>query len=110
MAASTEGDNVTKPIELLYFEGCPHSAIAEERLRTALHRLGRADTPIVKVAVDDPDHAERLGFTGSPTVRVDGQDPFATGTEAVAFACRVYVTPHGQSGSPTVQQFMEVLA
>jgi hypothetical protein len=101
---------VTKAIELLYFEGCPHSTIAEERLRTALYRLGRADTPVVKVAVEDPDHAERLGFTGSPTVRVDGHDPFATGTETVAFACRVYATPHGYSGSPTVQQFMDVLA
>jgi hypothetical protein len=43
-------------------------------------------------------------------VRVDGRDPFATGGEQVGLACRVYSTPGGLSGSPTVEQFMEVLS
>jgi hypothetical protein len=41
---------------------------------------------------------------------VNGQDPFATGEEQVGFACRVYAGPDGLSGSPTVEQFMAVLA
>ena len=97
-------------IELLYFDGCPNSAVAEERLRAALHRVGRGDVVVDRVHVYSPEHAERLGFTGSPTIRVNGHDPFATGNENVGYACRVYAGPGGRSGSPTVEQFMEVLA
>ena len=96
-------------IDLLYFDGCPNSAVAEERLRAALHRTGRGDVAVNRVHVDGPEHAERLGFTGSPTVRVNGNDPFATGDETVGYACRVYAGPDGPSGSPTVEQLMEVL-
>jgi hypothetical protein len=95
-------------IELLYFDGCPNSAVAEQRLRAALHRSGRKDVTVDRVHIDSPEHAERLGFTGSPTVRVNAHDPFATGDERVGYACRVYSGPGGLSGSPTVEQFMEV--
>lgn len=97
-------------IEFLYFDGCPNSAIAEERLRTALHESGRGEVPVDRIEVTSPEDADRLGFTGSPTIRVNGRDPFATGQEQVGFACRVYAGPDGLSGSPTVEQFMEVLA
>jgi len=97
-------------IEFLYFDGCPNSATAEDRLRVALRRMGRNEVAVDRIEVQSPEHADRLGFTGSPTVRVNGRDPFATGTETVGFACRVYTGPEGLSGSPTVEQFMEVLA
>lgn len=97
-------------IEFLYFDGCPNSAVAEQRLRDALHRAGRDDVVVNRRKVEDAEAAERLGFTGSPTVRVDGLDPFATGDESVGFACRLYAGPDGLSGSPTVEQFLQVLA
>lgn len=97
-------------VEFLYFEGCPNSATAEDRLRAALQRLGLGDVPVKRIEVEDLEQAERLGFTGSPTVLVNGRDPFATDRETVGFACRVYTSPGGRSGSPTVEQFMEVLA
>jgi hypothetical protein len=102
-------DDVRVTIEFLYFEGCPNSAVAEERLMAALHHAGRGDVLVHRIEVDDPEHAERIGFTGSPTVRINGLDPFATGDEKVGYACRVYAGPDGLSGSPTVEQFMEVL-
>lgn len=97
-------------IELLFFEGCPNTAVAEERLHEALRQAGRGDVEVHRVQVDSPEHAQRVGFTGSPTVRVDGRDPFATGAEQVGFACRLYLGPGGLSGSPTVEQLVEVLA
>ena len=97
-------------IELLYFDGCPNSAVAEERLREALHRSGRGDVVVDRIEVTSAVQADLLGFTGSPTVRVNGHDPFATTGERVGFACRVYAVPGGLSGSPTVEQFLEVLA
>lgn len=54
--------------------------------------------------------AEELGFIGSPTVLVDGRDPFARGGEPVAMACRVFRTPDGLAGSPTVEQLVEALS
>lgn len=105
-----KGDDVSMTIELLYFDGCPNWALAEVRLRAALRRVGRGGVAVNRVEVKNPEHAEDLGFTGSPTVRVDGRDPFANGEERVALACRVYAGPDGLSGSPTVEQFMEVVA
>lgn len=97
-------------VELLYFDGCPNWDVAEERLRVALDRVGHGDIVVDRIVVEDRDHADRLGFIGSPTVRVNGRDPFATGEARVGFTCRVYSGPTGPSGSPTVEQFMEVLA
>ena len=97
-------------VRLLYFDGCPHWTVAEERLRSALARVGRDDQSIQHVLVQTPEDADRLGFIGSPTILVDGRDPFANGDEQPALACRVFLIPDGRAGSPTVEQLMEVLA
>lgn len=97
-------------VELLYFDGCPNWTVADERLTYALTVVGRSDIMVTRRKVASAEEAEILGFTGSPTVRVDGHDPFATGIEPVGLACRVYATPEGLSGSPTLDQFMEALS
>ena len=97
-------------VQLLYFEGCPHRIVAEERLRSALATIGRPDQAVEHVLVESPEDAERLGFIGSPTILVDGRDPFARGTEQAALACRVFTTPDGLAGAPTVGQLVEVLS
>jgi hypothetical protein len=60
--------------------------------------------------VETAEQADDVAFTGSPTIRIDGTDPFATGTQQVGLACRVYPTPDGLAGSPTTAQLLEVLA
>jgi hypothetical protein len=60
-------------------------------------------------AIRDEAEAERVGFPGSPTVLVDGVDPFADPTAPVGFACRVYTTSGGQEGAPSVEQLCDVL-
>ena len=96
-------------VRLLYFDGCPHWVVAEERLRSALASIGRDDETIQRVLVETPEDAERLGFIGSPTILLDGRDPFATGNEQPALACRVFSTPDRRAGSPTVAQLVEAL-
>ncbi len=95
---------------LLYFDGCPHCTVAGQRLATALAEVGRGGESLRRVLVETPDDADRLGFVGSPTILVGGKDPFATGAEQPALACRVYDTPDGLAGSPTHEQLVEVLA
>lgn len=97
-------------VELLYFEGCPNWTVADEQLAQALTTLRRDDITVERRQVETTTQAEEFGFTGSPTIRVDGRDPFATGEQHVGLACRVYSTPKGLSGSPTVEQLVEVLS
>jgi len=97
-------------VELLYFDGCPNWNLADERLRQALTAARRDTITVRHRRVETIEQAEEVGFTGSPTVRIDGHDPFAVGGEQVGLACRVYTTPEGLRGSPTVEQFVEVLS
>lgn len=97
-------------VDLLYFDGCPNWAVSDERLTQALASLGRDDIAVHRRRVETAEEAVEVGFIGSPTVRVDGRDPFATGGEQLGLACRVYGTPDGLSGSPTVEQFIAVLS
>ena len=96
-------------VTIQYFEGCPNHHLAEERVAEALRRIGHS-SPVVRLElVADEAEAARLGFRGSPTVLVEGVDPFADPTAPVGFACRVYATPAGREGAPSVEQLVEVL-
>jgi hypothetical protein len=90
-------------ITLQYFDDCPNWRVADERLRAALDAVGRSD-PIDYVRVVTDEDAERLQFRGSPTILIDGRDPFGVPGSAVGLACRIYRTPSGLAGSPTVEQ------
>jgi hypothetical protein len=67
-------------VSLLFFDGCPHSRVADERLREALTQIGQPDTRIEYRTVTTPEQAEELRFRGSPTVFVDGATRSSTGT------------------------------
>lgn len=49
------------------------------------------------------------GFAGSPTITVNGTDIFPTGAPADDLACRIYATPSGLAGLPTLNQITEAL-
>ena len=97
-------------VELLYFDGCPSWKVADERLAEALQALGRADVVVERRRVETPEQAAEERFIGSPTIRIDGTDPFASGDEQVALACRIYDTSTGPSGSPDTAQLLAVLS
>jgi hypothetical protein len=88
-------------IELLYWEGCPSHPQALEELRAVLAELGRVDAGIVLRRVESEEEAARLGFSGSPTIRVDGVDPVPPPPgEPTGLTCRVYRLAGGRY-SPT---------
>lgn len=96
-------------IELLYFEGCPSTDVAERVLREALN-LEALDTEITLVRVETDEEASRLRFPGSPTIRLNGEDPFPVPEqERWALSCRTYVTPDGLRGAPTVEMLRPAL-
>lgn len=98
-------------VALLYFDGCPSWHETDDRLRQALEATGHADTTIRYVLVSTPEEAETMQFRGSPTVLVDGTDPFAQPGMAVGLTCRLYRTEGGGlAGCPTLDQLMDALS
>ena len=96
-------------VELLYVDGCPHLAEADARIRAALEAVGRGGLAIEQVLVSSQDEAEAMGFLGSPSVRIDGEDPFTEAGAAAGLSCRLYRTDRGSDGAPSVEQLTEVL-
>ncbi len=89
-------------VELLYFDGCPGYRKAERSLKAALSREGiRSEVELVAVNTDEEAAAQK--FPGSPTIRVDGRDLFASSTgerDDWSLGCRVYATPEGLKDHP----------
>lgn len=89
-------------ITLLYFPDCPHWRTTDERLRSLAAE--QPDVTIARLVVDTDDAAQAVGFRGSPTIHIDGIDPFADPTAPVGLSCRLFATPSGYAGSPTLDQ------
>jgi hypothetical protein len=87
-------------IELLVVADCTHEAPTAQLLRRALDDVGLPTTRFTTVVVIGHEHAEQLRFTGSPTIRIDGVDPFAEPASLPRLACRVHRTATGLSGTP----------
>jgi hypothetical protein len=88
-------------IEVFYSSGCPNRAPAVDRVREVLQQEGTA-ADLVEVEVADPSAAERVGFLGSPSIRVNGQDIEPAAREARGFGmmCRTYVDDGQRVGVP----------
>jgi len=96
-------------ITLSYFDGCPNWQIAYERLAQALVTTGREDLVIELVLVASEEEAVALGFAGSPTIHLDGVDPFAQETPRSGLSCRLYWSTEGVGGAPSVDQLVASL-
>ena len=94
-------------VTLLYFDDCPNWVEADQHL--ILLQAEIPDLETVRQQVETPEDAERLGFRGSPSILIDGVDPFADPDAPVGLSCRIYTTPSGPAGSPTLQQLRDVL-
>jgi hypothetical protein len=96
-------------VEVLYFEGCPNYQRAVALLQRALDGAG-ISAPIQLIRVETEDEADRVGFYGSPSIRVNGRDvaPVAEGVQPGLY-CRVYHTPGGRL-SPVPAYHMLVAA
>ncbi|MDW3219464.1 MAG: thioredoxin family protein [Acidimicrobiales bacterium] len=95
-------------VTLLYFDDCPNWLVADARLGALAAE--HPDLSITRHVVDTPEEAERTRFRGSPSILLDGVDPFADPDDPVGLSCRVYQTPDGPAGSPTLDQLRAVIA
>ena len=93
-------------LELLYFDDCPNWKVAAERLDAIAARRGLVVERRIVAAAEE---APAARFRGSPTILIDGRDPFAIGDEPFGLTCRMYATPDGPAGSPTIEQLEAAL-
>lgn len=96
-------------IEIRYFDDCPNWRLTASRIEQVVSDLG-IDAELSLVRVDSPKKAERMRFRGSPTVLVDGVDPWGNPDAPVGLGCRVYRTESGFAGSPSEAQLRDVIA
>jgi len=95
-------------ITLQYFDDCPNWRVAEQHL-TALAREFAGHTVTLQ-EITTVEDAHRHGFRGSPSMLLDGVDPFPGVDEPFGLSCRMYSTPDGPAGSPTIDQLREKLS
>ena len=93
-------------VELQYFDGCPNWMEVDRAIGLLADELG---FDLSYRRVETPEEAELMSFRGSPTIVVDGVDPFAAGGDGVGLSCRIYQTPQGPAGKPTPDQLRAVL-
>ncbi len=94
-------------VEIVYFDGCPNWQLARARAIEALVAVGRPDTDVRLHLVGNPAEAQQVGMHGSPTILVDGQDPFPKATDAI-WSCRLYQSDSGFEGAPSVSALVGV--
>jgi hypothetical protein len=97
-------------VDVLVFDGCPNIETTLERARSAIAAANiEADLRLVRVA--DEAEAHRLGFLGSPTVRVDGADvdPGAGARDDFGMQCRIYSVDGRFERAPPVDWILEAL-
>jgi hypothetical protein len=81
------GMEVRIEVRLVYFDDCPNWRLADARLQEALAGLGDSTSTVIYQLVQTPEEAEQAGFRGSPTILVNGRDPFTQPGDSSA--CRV---------------------
>jgi hypothetical protein len=87
---------------------CPNARLLEERLAQVLE--GRRDVLVSRQMIDDEQEAAGQGMHGSPTILVDGTDPFARPGQPGTLSCRLYRDSDGRvDGAPSVSQLRQVI-
>lgn len=97
-------------VEVLVVPGCPGTELAVARVTQATDALG-VETNLRFVTVEAAEQARSLGFVGSPTVRVDGEDvePGAS-TRPASLSCRLYDVDGAVERAPSLALIQGALA
>ncbi len=95
-------------VTLQYFESCPNWKVAEQRVKSIIEQHGLG-VDLEYQLIETPEEAEQHQFAGSPTLLIDGRDPFGSDLAPIGLACRTYMTAAGPAESPTIDQLKEAL-
>ena len=95
-------------LTVLAVPGCPNAPVLGDRLAAVLD--GRAGVLVSHQVISDEGEAVRWGLHGSPTLLIDGADPFAEPGQPPSMSCRLYRDDGGQlSGAPSLGQLRQAI-
>lgn len=104
-----ESQGCVMRLEIVQVPGCPHAAVLNQRLDEVLADYPGAVQRADRI-VEDQDAAAAAGMSGSPTLLVDGVDPFAEPGAAPSVSCRLYRDGNGRpQGAPSVTALRRAL-
>ena len=92
---------------LLYFDDCPNWLEADGHLQALAAE--HPEMTVERRLVETDEDATATRFHGSPSIAVDGVDLFADEDAPVGLSCRMYQTPNGPAGSPTLHQLRHAI-
>lgn len=95
-------------VDILYVPDCPNRQRARQRLDQALTAAGVAAT-VREREISTAEAATGAGMRGSPTVLIDGRDPFADGAAVASLSCRLYRSNGSFDGAPSIHQLIAAL-
>ena len=97
-------------LTLLTVPACPNAAAFEERLAAAL--ASHPGVVVQRREVADEEEAADAGMHGSPTLLIDGTDPFAGPEAPGSMSCRLYRDAAGRiaGSAPSVEALRQALA
>jgi len=75
-------------IELLYFDSCPSYKQALTNIKAALKEK-KLQAELILINVQSEEKAQKVGFQGSPSVRINGKD-IEGRDQGFSFSCRLY--------------------
>jgi len=87
------------PVELMVVPDCPNMVPAQTQLRAIVDEFGHTGMTVRTTVIRSEDEAVARGFTGSPSLRINGIDP-SPSSGPVGMSCRLYRTADGVSGLP----------
>lgn len=97
-------------IEVLYFDGCPNHKPAVERVQQLLREEGTS-AEVLEVNVSDASIAQKVGFLGSPSIRINGLDvePEARVARDYGMMCRTYAVNGRREGLPSREMLRQAV-
>lgn len=97
-------------IQILYFPDCPIYKELEKLIKEVVQELG-VDADLELINIRTKEDAEKYHFTGSPGLRINGEDidPLTKNAPVVLKSCKIYRTEEGMKMIPTKKMIKEVL-
>ena len=95
-------------LTVLALPDCPNAPVLEDRLAAVLD--GQAGVTVSRQVISTDGEAARWGMHGSPTLLIDGVDPFAAPGQPPSLSCRLCWDATGRGdGAPPVDALRRVL-
>lgn len=95
-------------LTVLAVAGCPNAAVLNDRLAAVLD--GRPEVFVSNQVISDETEAAARGMHGSPTLLIEGTDPFAERGQPPGMSCRLYRDEDGHlCGAPSTGQLRQAI-